>query len=108
VDQDLRRAAWRLYHALNYLASAELVGELETSYEPDGRLFEGDLDFALRALNEDGPRVARAYPDLVERVRVLLTTWESLGAGRLRGLLPILRELEEITGTSLPLPPGAT
>ena len=107
MDQDLREASWRLYHALHYLVAAELAGELETSFEDDGSLFEGDFDFALRALNEDGPRVAQTYPNLVERVRSLLASWENLGAGRLRGLLPILRELEEITGTSLPLPPGA-
>jgi len=64
---------------------------------------------ALGALNEEGPRLAQTYPHLVERVRALLTAWENLGAGRLRDLLPILRELEGITGTSLPLPlrPGA-
>jgi len=110
VDEDLRRSAWRIYHALHYLAAAELAGELETSLEPDGSLFEGDFDFALGALNEEGPHMAQVYPNLVERVRALLAAWENLGAGRLRDLLPILRELEQITGTSLPLPlpPGTT
>lgn len=98
-----------IHLALGHLAAAELAGELETSYEPDGRLFEGDFDYALRILNEDGPRLATAQPDLVERMRDLLHDWESVGPGRLRALLAILRDLEKITGTSLPLPlpPGA-
>ncbi|MFC9911799.1 hypothetical protein [Streptomyces sp. NPDC127197] len=104
MDEDTRKAAWGLYLALHHLAAAALIGELETSYEADGRLFEGDFDYALRILLEDGPRIAVLHPDLVERVRALLRGWESTGPEGLQSLLGLLDDLEKITGSSLPLP----
>ena len=94
--------------ALHHLTAGELRGELETSLEPGGQLFEGDYDYALRCLLEDGPPAAAAHPELVERVRMLLAGWETAGPERLQRLMGVLGELEQVTGRSLPypLPPG--
>lgn len=108
MNESSRRAAWGIYLALHHLASGVLVGQLETSLEPDGSLFEGDLDYARRILIEDGPTLAATEPQLAARVRGILDSWENGDSHRFTALLGALRDLEQLTGSSipLPLPPG--
>lgn len=108
MNESTRRAAWGIYLALHHLAAGELAGQLDTSLEPDGTLFEGDLDYARRILIEDGPALAATHPQLADRIRGILDTWENGDPQRLTVLLGVLRELEQLTGSSipLPLPPG--
>lgn len=104
MDEQTRRAAWGIYQALHHLAAGAIVGEHETELNPDGNLFEGDLDYASRILIEDGPALAAVQPDLVDRIRGSLASWQNAEPDRLRRLLGLLRELETLTGSSLPLP----
>lgn len=104
MNESTRRAAWGIYQALHHLAAGALVGEFETELNPDGSIFEGDLDYAHRILIEDGPTLAATHPELMERIRRSLADWENAAPDRLRLLLGLLRELEALTGNSVPLP----
>ncbi|WP_157876846.1 hypothetical protein [Streptomyces graminilatus] len=104
-ELEVRHAAWALYVSLHLLAESHTGGQIHTDVQR-GTL--SDLDDALDQLDQTQAMLSRSHPDLVQGIRSTVASWEEHPTDRLVRLLPLLDDLAEIAGASLPslLPPS--
>ncbi|MFE9601500.1 hypothetical protein [Streptomyces hokutonensis] len=107
MKAETSHAAWCVYVALHNLASSHVLGEIVTEATSD-TAFLGDIDHALEQLSQHEVVLSGVDPQLVQRVRDVVAHWNSRPVTRLVELLPLLDQLEETAGASLPsiLPPA--
>ncbi|WP_416971615.1 hypothetical protein [Streptomyces sp. 4F14] len=101
-DPETRQAAWVLYVGLHGLAESQTFGQVIS--DTRRATPPGDIDDLLHQLERNQTVLDCARPGLGRRIRDAVTSWDERPADRLAALLPLLDDLAEITGTSLPLP----
>lgn len=105
--EETSRAAWSVYVALHNLAASHILGTVPTEDRGDGAVL-GDIDDLLQQLAQHEAVLADTDSQLVPHVRDIVTHWDSRAATRLVELLPLLDQLAQMAGATLPplLPPA--
>ncbi|MFJ6898222.1 hypothetical protein [Streptomyces hokutonensis] len=105
--EEISRAAWSVYVALHNLAASHILGAVSTEVSSDGPIL-GDVDDVLEQLGRHEAVLTCLDPGLAQSVRETVVHWDSRPDSRLVELLPLLDQLEDIAGASLPplLPPA--
>ncbi|WP_405931541.1 hypothetical protein [Streptomyces sp. NBC_00827] len=100
---DIRRTCG----ALHSVPASHVLGTVPTEARSDGAVL-GDIDDLLQQLAQHEAVLVGADPELVPHVRDIVAHWDSRPVTRLIELLPLLDQLAEIAGASLPpvLPPA--